>query len=95
MDLPSCFDAVEVGAVEGAGEDPELGEAEAVGFLDGRIPNVDGGLGAKHRLLLLRRRRVRDGVLPGTTAYRKQGIHRIRNTKTSPKKRCVQCEGEW
>nr|ACN36618.1 unknown [Zea mays] len=60
-DLPSCLDAVEVGAVEGAGEDPELGEAEAVGLLDGRIPHVDGGLGAVHRLL--RRRRVRDRVL--------------------------------
>lgn len=66
-DLPSCLDAVEVGAVEGAGEDPELGEAEAVGLLDGRIPHVDGGLGAVHRLL--RRRRVRDRVLHRMMQY--------------------------
>lgn len=60
-DLPSGLDAVEVGAVEGAGEQPELREAEAVGLLDGRIPHVDGRLGAVH--LLLPHRRVRDRVL--------------------------------
>ena len=68
-DLPPGLDAVEVGAVEGAGEQPELREAEAVGLLDGRIPDVDGRLGAVD--LLLPHRRVRDRVLHTRSNSRK------------------------
>lgn len=39
--LPASFNAVEIGAIERAGENPDLGEAELTHLLDRWVPHVN------------------------------------------------------